>query len=110
MLPQGKQIFNKLSYGNPTSGDTIFFIQCWLSFSKIWINFSGLQLRRRRQTSGTFQNKIISTSNDIAVYCIAKLKNYRREIFVVMYLHWTNKINHFEIVGKVGITGTVAFP
>ena len=71
---------------------------------------AALELGRRRQTSGTLQKKIISTSNDIADYCIAKLKDYRHEVFAVMYLNRANKINHFEIVSEGGITGTVADP
>lgn len=71
---------------------------------------AALELGRRRQTSGTLQKKIISTSNDIADYCIAKLKDYRHEVFAVMFLNRANKINHFEIVSEGGITGTVADP
>ena len=71
---------------------------------------AALELGRRRQTSGTLQKKIISTSNDIADYCMAKLKDYRHEVFAVMYLNRANKINHFEIVSEGGITGTVADP
>ena len=71
---------------------------------------AALELGRRRQTSGTLQKKIISTSNDIADYCIAKLRDYRHEVFAVMYLNRANKINHFEIVSEGGITGTVADP
>jgi DNA repair protein RadC len=71
---------------------------------------AALELGRRRQTSGALQKKIISTSNDIADYCIAKLKDYRHEVFAVMFLNRANKINHFEIVSEGGITGTVADP
>ena len=51
-----------------------------------------------------------TSSNDIADYCIAKLKDYRHEVFAVMYLNRANKINHFQIVSEGGITGTVADP
>ena len=71
---------------------------------------AALELGRRRQTSGMLQKKIISSSIDIADYCIAKLKDYRHEVFAVMYLNRANKINHFEIVSEGGITGTVADP
>lgn len=71
---------------------------------------AALELGRRRQTSGTLQKKIISSSNDIADYCIAKLGDYRHEVFAVMYLNRANKINHFQIVSEGGITGTVADP
>ena len=71
---------------------------------------AALELGRRRQTSGTLQKKVISTSNDIADYLMAKLKDYRHEVFAVLYLNRANKINHFEIVSEGGITGTVADP
>jgi DNA repair protein RadC len=71
---------------------------------------AALELGRRRQTSCMIQKKIISSSIDIADYCIAKLKDYRHEVFAVMYLNRANKINHFEIVSEGGITGTVADP
>jgi len=71
---------------------------------------AALELGRRRQTSGTLQKKIISASNDIAEYCMVKLKDYRHEVFAVMFLNRANKINHFEIVSEGGITGTVADP
>ncbi|HET9745963.1 MAG TPA: DNA repair protein RadC [Chitinophagaceae bacterium] len=71
---------------------------------------AALELGRRRQTSGTLQKKIISTSHDIADYFMAKLKDYRHEVFAVVFLNRANKINHFEIVSEGGITGTVADP
>src|SRR5689334_19027309 len=61
---------------------------------------AALELGRRRQTSGTLQKKIITTSNDIADYLMTKLKDYRHEVFGVMYLNRANKINHFEIVSE----------
>ena len=71
---------------------------------------AALELGRRRQASGSLQKKIISCSNDIADYIMAKLKDYRHEVFAVVFLNRANKINHFEIVSEGGITGTVADP
>lgn len=71
---------------------------------------AALELGRRRQISGTLQKKTIMTSSDIADYCMARLKDYRHEVFAVMYLNRANKIKHFEIVSEGGITGTVADP
>jgi DNA repair protein RadC len=71
---------------------------------------AALELGRRRQATGSLQKKIITASNDIADYLIAKLKDYRHEVFAVMFLNRSNKINHFEIVSEGGITGTVADP
>jgi len=71
---------------------------------------AALELGRRRQASGSLQKKIISSSNDIADYFMAKLKDYRHEVFAVVFLNRANKINHFEIVSEGGIAGTVADP
>ena len=71
---------------------------------------AALELGRRRQTAGTLQKKIITASNDIAEYLVTKLRDYRHEVFAVLYLNRANKINHFEIISKGGITGTVADP
>jgi DNA repair protein RadC len=42
---------------------------------------AALELGRRRQASSSLQKKIISSSNDIADYFMAKLKDYRHEVF-----------------------------
>ena len=71
---------------------------------------AALELGRRRQASSSLQKKIITSSNDIADYFMAKLKDYRHEVFAVVFLNRANKINRFEIVSEGGITGTVADP
>ena len=53
---------------------------------------------------------MVTTSNDIAGYLQATLKDYRHEVFAVIFLNRANKINHFEIISEGGITGTVADP
>lgn len=52
----------------------------------------------------------MNSSGDIAQYLQTKLKDYRHEVFAVLFLNRANKINHFEIVSEGGITGTVADP
>ena len=71
---------------------------------------AALELGRRRQASGPLQKIIVNGSQDMADYFMAKLKDYRHEVFAVMFLNRANKINHFEIVSEGGITGTVADP
>lgn len=71
---------------------------------------AALELGRRRQTANPLQKTIISTSRDIADYLQARLKDYRHEVFAVLFLNRANKINHFEIISEGGITGTVADP
>jgi len=65
---------------------------------------------RRRQSANPLQKTIISTSRDIADYLQTRLKDYRHEVFAVLFLNRANKINHFEIISEGGITGTVADP
>ncbi len=71
---------------------------------------AALELGRRRQATNSLQKSVISSSSDIANYLRSKLKDYRYEVFAVLFLNRANKINHFEIVSQGGITGTVADP
>lgn len=71
---------------------------------------AALELGRRRQATASLEKPVVTTSNDIATYLRSLLKDYRREVFAVLFLNRANKINHFEIVSEGGITGTVADP
>ena len=71
---------------------------------------AALELGRRRESSAPLDKTIIKSSGDIARYLQTKLKDYRHEVFVVLYLNRANKVNHYEIVSEGGITGTIADP
>ncbi|HJU46210.1 MAG TPA: DNA repair protein RadC [Chitinophagaceae bacterium] len=71
---------------------------------------AALELGRRRQASTQLDKITISSSQGIARYLQTMLKDYRYEVFAVVFLNRAHKINHFEIVSKGGITGTVADP
>ncbi len=71
---------------------------------------AALELGRRRQSASPLEKTAISSSSDIARYLQVRLKDYRHEVFAVLFLNRANKINHFEIVSEGGITGTVADP
>lgn len=71
---------------------------------------AAMELGRRRHASLPLEKSVISTSGDIAHYLQARLKDYRREVFAILFLNRANKINHFEIVSEGGITGTIADP
>ncbi len=71
---------------------------------------AALELGRRRQVAAPLEKMAVSSSNDIALFLKTKLKDYRHEVFAVLFLNRANKINHFEIVSEGGITGTVADP
>jgi len=71
---------------------------------------AALELGRRRQAAAAFEKPTIKSSTDIATYLQAIIKDYSYEVFAVLFLNQANKINHFEIISKGGITGTVADP
>jgi DNA repair protein RadC len=71
---------------------------------------AALELGRRRQASSSLEKTVVKTSRDIAQYLQATLKDYPYEVFAVIFLNRANKINHFEIISKGGITGTIADP
>lgn len=71
---------------------------------------AALELGRRRQTSSVLEKTIVRSGRDIADYLQVTLKDYNYEVFAVVFLNRANKINHFEIISKGGITGTVADP
>lgn len=71
---------------------------------------AALELGRRRQAASSLSKTVVGSSSEIAQYLKAKLKDYRHEVFAVLFLNRANKINHFEIVSTGGITGTVADP
>ncbi len=71
---------------------------------------AALELGRRRQAADALEKISVRTSNDIAQFLRAKIKDYLHEVFAVVFLNRANKINHFEIISQGGITGTVADP
>jgi DNA repair protein RadC len=71
---------------------------------------AALELGRRRQAAATLDKPIVQSSKDIAHYLKALLKDFTYEVFAVLFLNQANKVNHFEIISRGGITGTVADP
>ncbi|MBU3713449.1 MAG: JAB domain-containing protein [Ferruginibacter sp.] len=71
---------------------------------------AALELGRRRHAGEARKKTSVTCSKDVAEYLRVVLKDYTQEVFGVLYLNRANKINHFEIVSKGGITGTVADP
>lgn len=71
---------------------------------------AALELGRRRQASSTLQKPVMRSSGEIAAYLQALISDYSYEVFGVLFLNRANKINHFEIISRGGITGTVADP
>ena len=71
---------------------------------------AALELGRRRQAASYLEKTVIKSSGDIAQYLRANIKDFSYEVFAVLFLNKANKINHFEIISRGGITGTVADP
>jgi DNA repair protein RadC len=71
---------------------------------------AALELGRRRQAAATLDKTVVQSSKDIAQYLRAVLKDFTYEVFAVLFLNRANKVNHFEIISRGGITGTVADP
>lgn len=71
---------------------------------------AALELGRRRQATGFLNKTLVRSSNDLAEFLKTTLKDYSYEVFAVVYLNKANKINHFEIISKGGMTSTVVDP
>ena len=71
---------------------------------------AALELGRRREMAQALDKTLIQSSGDIARFLQARLRDLRHEVFAVIFLNRSNKINHFEIISEGGITGTVADP
>ena len=78
--------------------------------AKAAIIASALELGTRRQAAASLDKPVIRKSQDIALWLQVTLKDYAYEVFAVIFLNRANKINHFEIISRGGITGTVADP
>ncbi len=71
---------------------------------------AALELGRRRQAAASLEKPVVTSSADVATYLQTSLRDYRHEVFAVVFLNRANKINHFKIISEGGITGTVADP
>lgn len=71
---------------------------------------AALELGRRRQATASLDKHIVTTSADVASYLQTSLRDYKHEVFAVIFLNRANKINDFKIISEGGITGTVADP
>ena len=71
---------------------------------------AALELGRRRHASSSLEKSVVQSSGDIARYLQIKLKDYRHEVFAILFLNRANKVNRFEIISEGGITDTIADP
>ena len=71
---------------------------------------AALELGRRRAAASALEKVVIRSSTEIAQFIRAQIKDFSYEVFGVLFLNKANKINHFELISRGGITGTVADP
>ena len=71
---------------------------------------AALEIGRRRQSTDALEKKTMKSSKDIAAFLSGKINDNQREVFAVLFLNQSNRLNHFEIISEGGITGTVADP
>ncbi len=71
---------------------------------------AALELGRRRQGSLTSDKKKVHTSRQLAEYLRSSLKDHSYEVFAVVFLNRANKVKHFEVLSKGGLTNTIVDP
>jgi DNA repair protein RadC len=71
---------------------------------------AAMELGRRRQATASIEKAVVTSSADVATYLQTSLRDYKHEVFAVIFLNRANKINEFRIISEGGITGTVADP
>ena len=71
---------------------------------------AAMELGRRRQAATPRDKMVVTSSTDVAGYLQTVLRDYKHEVFAVLFLNRANKINDFKIISEGGITGTIADP
>jgi DNA repair protein RadC len=71
---------------------------------------AALELGRRRHSSALLNKTQIHSSMEMAEYLKACLKDHPYEVFAVVFLNRSNKIKHFDIISKGGMTQTIVDP
>lgn len=71
---------------------------------------AALELGRRRTNMRLLHKTSIKSSLEVAEFLSEKIRDLSYEVFALLLLNRANKIIHFEIISRGGITGTVADP
>jgi len=71
---------------------------------------AAVELGRRRSIEKPVDKYPIRNSSEVVPFLSSKMKDLKYEVFAVVYLNRGNRIIHFEIISKGGISGTVADP
>lgn len=70
---------------------------------------AALELGTRRDMLANKQ-AIVNSSKDVAELLRHQFRFKKHEVFAVVFLNRSNKINHIEVISEGGITGTIADP
>lgn len=71
---------------------------------------AAFELARRKISIGSLQKTMVRSSKDVADFLKLHLSDLPYEVFAIVLLNRANRIIHFEVISKGGITGTVADP
>ena len=71
---------------------------------------AALEIGRRRTATQALERTQLSTRKEFAEYLRNELKDYKHEVFGVLYLNNALRVKSFKIVSQGGISGTVADP
>jgi len=70
---------------------------------------AALELSARRDAFE--QQKVqIKSSSDVIAFLKAKMQHLKHEVFMVVFLNRSNKILHYEVISKGGISATIVDP
>ncbi len=76
--------------------------------SKSTIIAAAIELGRRREVCTPIDRVTVRNSSDIARYLKPLIKDFNYEVFAIVFLNRANRIKHFEIISRGGLTGTIA--
>lgn len=71
---------------------------------------AAIELGRRRNMEKPIDKTPVRNSSEVVPLLSSKMKDLKYEIFAVVFLNRGNRVIHFEIISKGGISGTVADP
>lgn len=71
---------------------------------------AALELGRRRHASSFYTKNHVRSSKELAEFLKISLKDYPYEVFAVIFLNRANKVNHFEVLSRGGLSHTIVDP
>jgi len=71
---------------------------------------AALELGRRRHGSENLVKTRLTSSSQLAAFLKTSLKDYAYEVFAIVFLNKSNKVKHFEVMSKGGISHTIVDP